>query len=151
MIRQTSLEEISEEAEDEHDVFQQMRLTMVHIIQDKEIITNLARQVAANRVSMANISDKIEKQSVSVHLDKSATTRMRTQVLDAQAKMEQLATTIIEETPKFLLLKQGVRKTSSRPVGSNFCQHRSSGDKTENNKDIRHQNYGHLSKIRPWK
>ena len=59
-ISQTSLEEISDEEEDKHDVFRQMRLTMAQITRDKEIITNLARQVAANKVSMVDISNKIK-------------------------------------------------------------------------------------------
>ena len=38
--------------------------------------------------------------------DKVATTQMRTQVLAAQANIERLATTITEETPQFLDMKE---------------------------------------------
>ena len=109
-ISPTSLEEILEEAKDKHDVSRQMRLTMDQITQDKQFVTNLTKQVEANRVSILNISDKIEKQLVSVCLDKPATTRMLAQVLEAQAKMKQLATTIAEETSQFVVLKQESEK-----------------------------------------
>ena len=97
-INQKSMEEISEDDKDEHSIFGQMRSMMAQVTMDKDTITNLAKQIAANKVIITDLYNKIEKQSISVQLDKTATTQMRTQVLAAQANIERLATMITEKT-----------------------------------------------------